>query len=201
PPPSPSRPPAPPLPGRRPPPPPPARAEESPASAPAQAPPAEAQAPPAGPPPATTAPAGALPTRDALTKAWGDSVLSSLSSRAKARFGAGRFCAVEAGAAVFALPNAHYLGRCQEVRPEVEAALAASFGVPVPLRLVVEAPDAAGALSAPADDEGSPGHDMADLQDMQDMRDAGPSDQPPPAVTSPEERVMRAFPGAEEVST
>jgi hypothetical protein len=129
-------------------------------------------------------------------------VLGSLSGKAKVRFGAGRFSAVEAGTAVFAVPNAHYIGRCEEVRPEVEAALAAAFGVPIPVRLVVEAPDTATSpTTAPADDDAAPFDDFADLGDLADLRDAGPSGQPPPAVTSPEERVKRAFPGAEEVST
>ena len=146
-----------------------------------------------------TPPAGFLPTRDALTKAWGDTVFNSLSGRARARFGAGRFVAVDAGAAVFGLPNDHYLGRCEEVRPEVEAALAVHFGVAVPLRIVVEAPDpATWSPASPIGDDPGPPDDFADLEEI---RDAGASPEPPPAITSPEERLKRAFPGAEEVST
>jgi len=212
PPPSPSRPAAPPLPGRRQAPPPPQRGEATSAAPPPlehAGDPGASPAAPAASPATSPSPAGmdhpppgaALPTRDALTKAWGDSLLSSLSGKAKARFGAGRFSAVEPGAAVFALPNTHYLGRCEEVRPEVETALASFFGVAVPLRLVVEAADAdAGALSPAAPADGDQG-DPDDAGDLQDFRDQGTSDRPPPAITSPEERVKRAFPGAEEVST
>ena len=136
-----------------------------------------------------------MPSRDALTKAWGDVVLGSLSGRAKARFGAGRFLAVEGGTAVFALPNQHYLSRCEEVRPEVEGALASHFATAVPLRLVVEQPGAvpgpeAGSPPPPDDDEAV--HDFAS--------DEGPR-HAPPAITSPEEQLKRAFPGAEEVAT
>ncbi len=227
PPPPPPRPAAPPLPGRRAPvPPPPAGTGQAaappagdwPASPTPHPPPADggpasptphpppSPSPPPPPPPGSgppgAAPTSALPTRDALTKAWGDSLLTALSGRAKARFGAGRFRAVEAGAAVFALPNSHYLSRCEEVRPEVEAALAAHFGVPVPLRLVMEPPDASpSSPAAPKGGGGGPPDDSSDLADLRDFRDQRSSDEPPPAVTSPEERVRRAFPGAEEVTT
>ena len=40
--------------------------------------------------------------------------------------------------AVFALPNAPHAQRCEACRPDVEAALAAHFGRPVPLRLAVD---------------------------------------------------------------
>jgi DNA polymerase-3 subunit gamma/tau len=127
----------------------------------------------------------AIPSRDELTKAWGDAVLRSLSGRSKARFGAGRFTAVERGMAVFALPTEHYLGRCEEVRADVEAALAAHFGVRVPLRLTVErGPAVSAGLPSGGDDE---------LIDLEDVGEAAP------AVASPVDRLRQAFPGAEEV--
>ena len=99
-------------------------------------------------PPAAAAPAPApaaaarraCPSRDELTLAWGDKVLLSLSPRAKSRFRVGRFVASEGGRAMFALPNAIHRDRCEEVRVDVEQALAAHFGRPVPLRLVTEEP-------------------------------------------------------------
>ncbi|MDP9070461.1 MAG: hypothetical protein M3N68_04100, partial [Actinomycetota bacterium] len=136
----------------------------------------------AQPTPATGA--GGLPSRDELTKAWGDVILRSLSGRSKARFGAGRFTAVEGGAAVFSLPNEHYLGRCEEVRDEVEAALSAHFGVPVPLRLDVERDEAATGEALPDEDE---------VIDLGELREGAP------AVASPVDRLRQAFPGAEEV--
>ena len=80
-----------------------------------------------------------VPSREELVQAWGDVVLAALPSRARARFRVGRFVAVEDGAAVFALPNDTHRSYCDEVRPDVEAALGAHFGRPVPLRLVVDA--------------------------------------------------------------
>ena len=144
-------------------------------------PPASPPPPPA--PPGEDAPAATdLPTRDQLTLAWGDSVLASLPPRAKSRFAAGRFVGVEAGKALFALPNRIHQDRCEGVKAEVEAALAAHFGRPVPLRLVVEG--------------GEPVSDLAaeEPSDLGELREA------PPPVASPEDRLLRAFPGAEEVS-
>lgn len=127
-----------------------------------------------------------MPSRDDLTKAWGDTVLASLPQRAKARFSGGRFVSVEGGAAVFALPNKMHRDRCEEVRPEVEAVLGAHFGMPVRLKLVVE--EAAGAAPVPEAPE-----PVEEVVDIDDLRDA------PAAVTSPEERLKQAFPGALEV--
>ncbi|MDP9386995.1 MAG: hypothetical protein M3Q48_03485, partial [Actinomycetota bacterium] len=137
------------------------------------------------------------PSRDELTKAWGDLVLASLGGRAKARFGAGRFVAVD-DAAVFAVPNEHYLGRCQEVRAEVEAALSGHFGRPVPLRLVVD-------RQGPGESSGSSGghgHDPGPgmVEDYEDLVDLDRSHDAAATVTSPEDRLKQAFPGAEEVS-
>jgi DNA polymerase-3 subunit gamma/tau len=151
-------------------------------------PPNPATAPPTTAPATTpTRPAtgGPLPSRDAITKAWGDTVLGALPPRARSRLAGGRFLAVDDGAAVYALPNQIHAQRCEEVRPEAEAALAAHFGSPVPLRLVVDtAPSPAAQVPSPPPEE--------DVE-LDDLRDAAP------AVTSPEERVKQAFPGAEEV--
>ena len=117
--------------------------------------------------------------------AWGDHVYPSLAGPARTRFGAGRFLRAEADAAVFALPNAVHRDRCEERRPDVEAALAAHFGRPVPLRLVVEDHAAAPPPVEPVTEE-----EDVDLDGLQDA---------PAAVTSPAERVKQAFPGAQEV--
>jgi DNA polymerase III subunit gamma/tau len=158
------------------------------------APPTAAVVPPPATPsaaetPAAAAPvaAGELPTRDELTLAWGDSVLTSLPQRAKSRYAAGRFLEVTDGAAVFALPNPHHARRCEECRAEVEAALGAHFGRPVPLKVVVD--DSAGAgpemvAPEPPDDEDV---DLTQLTDADDV------------ATSSVERVRELFPGAELV--
>ncbi|MDQ1439677.1 MAG: polymerase subunit gamma/tau, partial [Acidimicrobiaceae bacterium] len=149
------------------------------------------QTAPAAPSPAAAAalPTGDAPTRDQLTKAWGDAVLVALPRKAQARFGAGRFVATDAGTAVFALPNAMHRDRCEEVRPEVESVLAAHFGRPVPLRLVVEATDTV----APEAPPGVLDPAEEDVR-VEELRDA-----PEAAVTSPEDRLKQAFGNLEEV--
>ncbi|HZI38090.1 MAG TPA: hypothetical protein VFF24_07270, partial [Acidimicrobiia bacterium] len=91
---------------------------------------------------------------------------------------------------VFALPNAIHRDRCEEVRPEVEAALAAHFGTAVSLQLMVDDGRAAVPPAVePADD------DVADE----------PADDPvlltdeTAAMPTVEDRLKQAFPGAEEV--
>ncbi|MGI8491747.1 MAG: DNA polymerase III subunit gamma/tau [Acidimicrobiales bacterium] len=150
--------------------------------------PSEAAAIPAAAPPAEGGTAD-LPTRDELTTAWGDSVLPALRTGAKAYLSAGRFINVEGGAAVFALPDAGLLQRAESVKAETEAALGAHFGRPVHLRLVQDSalPPAKGAGAAEAEEDPS-------AYDLSELEDAGP------AVTSPEQRLLEAFPGAEEVT-
>jgi DNA polymerase-3 subunit gamma/tau len=158
-----------------PPPPPPPSAKEggnpAPSSAPKQAPP-------------RTASQGELPTRDELTLAWGDRVLGKLSPRAKALYKSGRFTEVDGAAAVYALPNKVHRDRCERVRDDVEGALAAEFGRPVPLRLVVD------------EEPSAPPPEPVDevTIDVEEVREATPA-----AVASPIDHVMQAFEGAEVV--
>ena len=142
---------------------------------------------------APTASAGAVPTRDELALAWGDDLLDRMSRKGRARFAAGRFAAVEDGTAVMALPNEPHRKRCEDLRGELEAVLAARFGAPVPVRLVVDdgsVPDEA--PTAPATTGASPtaepqADDEVDLTDLVDA-DA--------AEGSAVDAVARAFPGA-----
>jgi hypothetical protein len=143
------------------------------------------------PPPGPGASGAPMPTRDELTLAWGDGVLRGLSGKAKAYLGSGRFVSVHPDGAVYAVPNQQWLSRSLDVRAEAETALAARFGRPVPLKLVVEA--AIPSAAAPADsDKGTEELDRAGLDHLQDAD---------VEVISPEQRLMDAFPGAEEVST
>ena len=77
-------------------------------------------------------------TRDELVLAWGDDLLDRLGRKARARFSAARFVAVEDGTAVMALPNEPHMRRCEDMRPELEKALEDRFGVAVPVRLIVD---------------------------------------------------------------
>ena len=171
-----------------PPPPPPPEAVRPPFPAPPPPPATPAAVPP--PPPRSPKGSATPPSRDELTLAWGDVVLSSLSLKAKSRFAAGRFVAADGGKVRFGLPNAIHRDRCEAVKSEVEAALSTHFATPLTLQLVVEAADHAAASTATPEDEdgpddGAPGEDTI-------------GDVPPP-VASIEDRLLQAFPGAEEV--
>ena len=126
---------------------------------------------------------GAAPSRDDLTTAWADEILPKLSQKARARFKVGRWVEGGDGIAVFALPNEPHVNYCEPLRSEVEAALSAHFGVRVPIKLVVDAPEPV----ASSTDE------PEEIVDPRDLEDA------PPGLTSPEDRLKQAFPGAEEV--
>jgi DNA polymerase III subunit gamma/tau len=156
---------------------------------PSTAAPATSEAPPEASPAGaqTEGVEAAIPTRDELTLAWGDSVLASLSPRAKTRYAAGRFVEVDGGKAVFGLPNAHHARRCDECRAEVEQALADHFGRPVPLKVVVDDEPVA-ATDLPASEPAA--DDDVDLTQLTDA---------PEAASSSVERVQELFPGAELV--
>jgi len=109
-------------------------------------------------------------------------VLLALSPRAKSRFRVGRFVASDGDRATFALPNAIHRDRCEEVRVDVEQALAAHFGRPVPLRLVTEEQPPPAAAALPPDDEPIDPHDLQDA--------------PAAELRSPVDHVLSAFEGA-----
>jgi hypothetical protein len=109
-------------------------------------------------------------------------VITALSPKARSRFLGGRFVTTEGGAAVFALPNTFHRDRCEEVRPEVERALAAAFGRPVPLRLITEDQAPSPAVAPPPEEE------SIDLEDLQDA--------PASELRSPVDHVLQAFEGA-----
>ncbi len=127
---------------------------------------------------------GQPPSREALTKAWGDGLFGRLSPKTKALWGAGRWVTLGGGRSGFAVDNAHQRDHCDERRAEVEHALRAHFGRPVSVRLVVDD----GAVAGPAPDDESDEH-----LDPHALVEAAE------AVASPEERLLQAFPGAEEV--
>jgi DNA polymerase-3 subunit gamma/tau len=79
-----------------------------------------------------------LPDRAALSSAW-DRRRRPVVERRPEPLQHRRFQDVADGAAVLALPSTIMRDLCDERRPELEAALAAHFGRPVPVRLVVDA--------------------------------------------------------------
>jgi hypothetical protein len=167
-----------------------------------------------------------LPSREELTIAWGDSILAELRPGVKVYLSSGRFVGVDDVGAIYAVPDRGLLTRAEANRPEVEAALTAHFGRPVPLRLVLDEAGAgiSGAASAassapvagargtagtgPGGGRGAQsGAGAADIPaspavvpddpssiDLDELIDA------PGAVLSPEQRLLEAFPGAEEVA-
>jgi DNA polymerase-3 subunit gamma/tau len=155
---------------------------------------AEPEPPKVAPAPKTpAATVSDLPTRDEVVLAWGDAVLPTLPAKAKSRFASGRFVGVEPDAVIFGLPNKIHAAKCEEVRPEVEAALAAHFGRATPLRIIVDE----GATPPPTRGEGltpSPPAEPADeIVDLTELTDA------PDAPSSGVDVVNQIFPGAEVV--
>lgn len=135
-----------------------------------------------------------LPSRDELTLAWGDTILASLSNRARSRFAGGRFVSVDGGVAIFGLPNVHHARRCEEVRGEVEGALAAHFGRPVPLKVVVDDGGAAlGEGSRAPSERAEESDDDLPLDELDELADATD------VATTGLERIAEIFPGAELV--
>ena len=124
----------------------------------------------------------ALPTRDELTKAWGDKVLASLGRPAQAYMGQGRFTEVS-DVAVFALPDMSWVERASRFVAEAEGALAGHFGRPVPLRIVADK----GAPPPRARREASP----EESYDLEEIADA-----PSVEEVSIEQRILNIFPGA-----
>jgi DNA polymerase-3 subunit gamma/tau len=150
----------------------------------APSPPADEPAPPPeAAAPAPSEPAGDLPSREELTLLWADEVLGRLRPRAKGLFAQGRFLRVDR-AAVLALPSEALKRKADELRPEVEAELAAVVGRRVPLQLVVEGDDAPTATLPASDDE-------EEVVDLRDLADAPPEHEI--------DRLASAFPGAEVV--
>ena len=133
--------------------------------------------------------------RESVTQAWGDGVLHGLSARAKALYSAGRFVAVDDNRVQFALPNEAHRGHCLELAPEVESALSRRFETKLQLVLVVEGGDHGGpSPNPPASKQEPPSVQAADEFDYEAPADFG-EEQPASAV----DRLLQAFPGAEEI--
>ena len=150
-----------------------------------------------------------FPSREELTVAWADHVLIGLRPRAKGLFGAGRFSVVEDGTAVFSLPTEGLRMKAQEMLSDLEAALAAYFARPIPVRLVVEATsdnfpvintpverrDSGPTTSTiPAGPSTRANQNDDEAIDLSELRDA------PPDSQSSLDRLTQAFPGTEIIS-
>ena len=159
---------------------------------PAPEPPAPVESEPAKPAPkAAPVGDGSIPDRDALTLAWGDTILDQISPRAKARFRGGHW--VDAPKPTFALPTEIHKQRCDEVRLEVQEALSQHFGVRIELTLTVDnTGGGAGSTAKPKGSPPPPDDDVhEDVGDVSELEDA-------PPVASGAARLLEAFPGAVE---
>lgn len=166
-----------------------ATTQPSPPAAPADPTPEAAPAPAVAQP--TTAPPdpSGIPSLDELTAAW-DDVLGALRGRAKALYKMGRLVEGDERTARFAVPNEPSLKNCSEKLDEVLEALAARFGRPIPLALVVDG-DAATAPRPVLAGVPAPGEDGDDEVDLDELTDA------PDPDTGGLAQLKDAFPGAE----
>jgi DNA polymerase III subunit gamma/tau len=168
------------------------------------APPGPTTSPPAQPPTRGERGQPPMPSRDDLTVAWGDSIVSNLRPPVRAYLGSGRFVGVEGGEALYALPDRPLLSRAEDVKDEAEQALSTHFGRRVVLRLCHDTGAAGVAPTAPPLEQSAarsrpPAEvigraDGPEGYDLEDLRDAEPH------VVSPEQRLFEAFPGAKEVN-
>lgn len=183
----------------------------APAPAPAPVAPEPAVSPPSAPASEPEAPpvvaSGEMPTLDELTAAMTDVVAPRLKGMSKAIYAGGRVAAVTDGRLVFALNNAPTRERAERGQAEVEAALAAHFGRPIPVTLVEESDvaratrsgssttsaasaEVAPSTNPPAVAPAPSGPEEDHLVDLSLLEDA------PDSAVSGLDRVVQAFPGA-----
>jgi DNA polymerase-3 subunit gamma/tau len=147
-----------------------------------------------------------LPSRDDLTMAWGDELLTKIPRAAKARFASGRFVEVNDDGAVFAVPNAAHATKCEEFRADVERVLADHFGRAVPLRITVEqggpvsapsAPAAPAPSAPPAAPAAKSAARAAVVEEAEEIIDVHELEDAPPDKRTHVDKLAEAFPGAE----
>ena len=143
----------------------------------------------AGPPePAdtVTAPAERIPDLDEITTAWTDLLLAGLPKSIRSRWRGGRWIEPDVQTSRFAVSNEWHQKACDESRVQVEEALLAHFGGPVPVAIVVEGETAAGSRASAAPPPDDPEHiDPTELRDADD------------AVVTDVDLVVRTFGGGE----
>jgi hypothetical protein len=117
-------------------------------------------------------------------QAWASTVLPGLKGIAKPLFQRARLMEGDGSSVVVGVPNAATRERCEAARADVEAALAARFGQPIPVRIVVDATADQGERTPamPSDDDVP---DPAELVDAPDQDGKAAID-----------RLTEAFPGA-----
>jgi hypothetical protein len=149
-------------------------------------------------PPPTVAPTdGQAPDLATLSASWSGSVLASLSQRARPRFTAGRWLAIDGALATMGLPNAPHAARCEELRGEVEAALSAAFGTPITVRLTVDStsidPGDRRAVASGRSARSQEPEEFLDRETIAELEDAVD------VASTGVDRIAAVFPGAELV--
>jgi DNA polymerase-3 subunit gamma/tau len=158
---------------------------------------AEHTAPAPEPPASTPVGSGSMPSLDTLASMWSASLLSSLSQRARPRFSAGRWLAVDGNEATLGLPNAPHAARCEELRTDVEASLTAAFGTPITIRLTVDSgaidPGDRRAMASGRTTRAEEPEEILDREAIEDLDDATN------IASTGVDRISAIFPGAELV--
>jgi DNA polymerase-3 subunit gamma/tau len=119
---------------------------------------------------AVEAPAGRIPALDEITTAWTDAVLTGLPKSVRSRWRGGRWIESDPGTVRFAVSNEWHQKACDESRREVEEALRAHFGGPVPVAIVVEGEPAGGTAGIAS--AALPHDDHIDPTELRDADDA-----------------------------
>lgn len=167
----------------------------------ASAPVPESQAAPA-------APTGALPAPADIAAVWKESILSTVSGRARSRFGIAEFVSSDGPKVLVNFPNEVHRKRCEELLPEVEEALANHFGQPVPLQLVsgqdggqipAGSDVASGPSPKPKPKPAAPQNDEPEAEEEEEVIDVSELVDAPSADGSALDQLTKAFPGAELV--
>ena len=98
-------------------------------------------------------PTKSYPSRDEITKAWGNVVLRSLTQKARLAFQEGRFLDSEPGTALVALPSKGVIERAHEHVDEVIKALSSHFGVRLEVVVTLDATEVKSLSSSLVEDE------------------------------------------------
>jgi DNA polymerase-3 subunit gamma/tau len=130
---------------------------------------------------------GRIPDLEEITAAWVGAVLTGLPKSVRSRWRGGRWIDPDPRAVRFAVSNEWHQKACDESRREVEDALLAHFGGPVPVAIVVEGEPAGGPSTVPA----APLPDDVEQVDPAELRDADD------AAVSGVDLVVRTFGGGE----
>jgi DNA polymerase III subunit gamma/tau len=116
-----------------------------------------------------------IPGLDELTAAWAAAVLAGLPKSVRSRWRGGRWVEPDPHTVRFAVSNEWHQKACDESRRDVEDALRAHFGAPVPVAIVVEGEPAGGtpAVSGPAPPDEVDHIDPTELRDADDVATTG----------------------------